>query len=125
MDTSYQKIFNLMVDHLPENWEKFSMYFATVDNMMDFKYYIDVGNGYIDCFNQENYNKKDFIKLTFSIDEILSAEKNALPKKKRWTVFTMHVSSTGKFKVDYFYDDISKNFIEYREKWEKDYIVNK
>ena len=125
MDSTFQRVFNALIDYLPEDWERVAIYYATVDGMIDFNYYVDTGSGYVNCFLRKEYDRDSFDDLTFSLRDILAKDREALPKKKRWNVFTMYVTSEGKFKVDYFYDDISKNFMEYHENWEKSFIINK
>lgn len=118
---NYQKIFNIISKYLPKNWKNLSLYFAFTENMISHKYYVDLGKGYIDCFHL-GYDKATLRQIFFPIDNILMQERNELPKSKQWTVFTMFISSSGKFNVNYDYEDISKTFIEYEQKWEEKYI---
>ncbi len=122
MEMDFQKIYNTMVDYVPKQWERLAIFFAIVDNMFEFKYFVDSGEGYVDCFSLKEYKSTPFNILAFKIKKILSSERNNLPKEKQWSVFTMFVQSSGKFQVDYMYDDISENLISYREEWEEKHI---
>lgn len=125
MDNVFQEVLNTVIDYLPENWERVAIYFARVNSMIDFNYYVDDGKGYESAYTRKEYNSDDYNELTLDLNDLLMAERDKLPKKKQWSVFTMFVQSSGKFKVDYSYDNISKTFLEYKEKWEQEYIINK
>ena len=90
--------------------------------MYECKYYVDKGDGYVDCYLLEGFEAKEFYNLAMDLKQILSAERNTLPKRKQWSVFTMSVASTGKFNVEYFYDNISKTYITYRQEWENKHV---
>lgn len=122
MNTDFQKIYGLISKHLPKNWESVAIYFAIVDNMFDFKYYVNCGNGYVDCFNLKEYDDISYKMLAINLKKTLSLSRDTLPKEKQWSVFTMFVNCSGKFNVDYLYDNISDIFVPYRKEWEKTYI---
>ena len=58
------------------------------------------------------------------VHAFIKQTRNNLPENKRWSVFTMFISSSGKFKTNFSYDNISKTYIEYRNNWEIENIKN-
>ena len=96
-----------------------AIYYAVVDNIVDFKYYLDEGKGYIDCFNLKDYSKEKFRDLRFAVDDVLLEDRKYLPQDKQWSVFTMFISNTGKFETNFSYDNISEDFYKWHENWEK------
>ena len=116
----FQKVYDIISDYLPESWDRLAVYYAVVENMVDFKYYVDEGNGYVDCFKLKEYSKEKFRALRFGIDDVLLEDRKELPQDKQWSVFTMFVLSSGKFETNFGYDNISETFHEYHEKWEKE-----
>ena len=121
----FQGVYNLISEHLPEGWVNLAIYYATSGTMFEFKYYVDSGKGYVDCSNLKEYNENNFYKLAIDVHTFIKQTRNNLPENKRWSVFTMFVSSSGKFKTNFSYDNISKTYIEYRNNWEKQNIKNK
>ena len=125
MESVFQDVFSKIEDHLPSDWQRVAIYFAKVNKMMDFKYYVDTGDGYVVNLRLADYDGLECAKLTIAIDKLLMAERDKLPKKQQWSVFTMFIDSSGKFKVDYYYDNISKTFPQYKADWESKFIYNK
>ena len=121
----FQKVYDILLDYLPKSWDRLAIYYAVIDNMVDFKYYVDEGNGYVDCFNLKDYSKEKFRALRFGIDDVLLEDRKKLQQDKQWSVFTMFVSSSGKFETDFSYEDISETFHQFHENWEKENITNK
>lgn len=116
----FQKVYDIISYYLPESWGRLAIYYAVVDNIVDFKYYLDEGKGYVDCFNLKDYSKEKFRDLRFAIDDVLLEDRKHLPQDKQWSVFTMFISSSGKFETNFSYEDISETFHQYHEKWEKE-----
>ena len=121
----FHGVYNLISEHLPENWDKLAVYYATSGSMFELKYYVDSGKGYVDCNNLKEYDENNFYKLTIDVHSFIKQIRSNLPENKRWSVFTMFISSSGKFETNFSYDDISKSYIEYRNNWEKENIKNK
>ena len=122
MEINVQQIHGAIANHLPDSWERYVIYFAISNNMFEFKYYVDEGKGFVDCYALAGYDDSAFYSLALEIKQMLSFERNKLPKRKQWSVFTMSVASTGKFNVEYFYDNISKTYITYRQEWEAKHV---
>lgn len=116
-----QLIFDVISSYLPKKWKKVALYFAISGNLIDPKFYVDLGQGYIDCF-QLGYEDNILMDIFFSLEKILTAERNALAAKNKWSVFTMFVTSTGKVEANYEYNDIRDTYIDYQQNWERKYI---
>lgn len=122
-NNNLQEIFDVLLGYLPKKWKKVALYSAASGNMTSTKFYVDCGKGYIDCFHLD-YDKTTLIKIFFTIESILSAERKGLTGIHKWTVFTMFVNSKGKVEANYDYTDISETYIDYHAEWEKKNIFN-
>ena len=121
----FHGVYNLISEHLPKKWDRLAIYYAVVNNMVDFKYYVDLGKGYVACFNLKDFSKESFRALRSALGDVLLEERKQLQQDKQWSVFSMFVSSSGKFKINFGYDNISETFHQYHENWEKENIKNK
>ena len=117
-----QKVFNNVSVYLPSGWKKFALYIAFSGNTSFHKFYVDTGNGYVDCFHL-GYDKPTLRNIFISIEDILLEERQKLPQKKTWNIFTMFVYGTGKFEINFGYEDVSDTFLEHHQKWENDFII--
>ena len=118
---NFQTIFNIISDYLPKKWDKVAMYFLCSGNMFISKFYVDMGNGFVDCYNL-GYQRPVLGRIFRSLEAVLIKERTELPPKNVWSVFTMLVDSNGKFEADYEYEDVSETFIEHQKKWEEKHI---
>ena len=119
----FQNTFNLLLDYLPVDWNKWIFYAAYTNGSYSMKYYTkSEDSGWIDCFSQKDITRSDLIKLFIKINNSLSKERNDLSDKDRWTVLSMIVDSNGNMTSEFDYTDISDCEIEYERKWEKKYL---
>ena len=121
---NFNEIFNCIGEHLPNNWKKLALYFLFSGNMTSRKFYVDNGQGYVDCCNM-GYEKTILRQIFYQIEDILYDERNKLPKKDQWSVFTMFVKKSGEFDVKYEYGDFGETFVEHQTNWEKENIYKK
>ena len=121
----FQKVYGEVADYLPKGWKSVAIYYAVSGNMTHFKYYVDSGKGYVNCFNLNECGKENFKKIRSGLDNILLEDRKNLQQSKQWSVFTMFISSAGNFETNFGYDDISEDFLNYHENWEKENIKNK
>lgn len=68
------------------------------------------------------YDDSTINNIFDSIENILINEREKLPPKKAWSVFTMFIDKSGKFDVKYDYGNMLNKFIKYQKKWEDKYI---
>ena len=118
----FQNIFEKIQDVLPHDWKRVMFYAGYTKGSYSMKYYVDNGDGYIDCFNLGNIKKTQLIQLFMSIDKIISCERKSLEENNKWTVLSMFVSSDGMVKTEFDYTDISENIISYENKWKQKYL---
>lgn len=124
MELNFQNIYNILEDYLPNKWKKIAIYYSFFGNSAGGKFYINNGKGFIDCF-QLGYQQKDIIKSLMQIQNIIDYERSKLPKNKQFTEFEMIVDQTGKFNVNYGYDDISEISLKRQQEWEDKNIKGK
>lgn len=122
-ELSFQKVYELLDDILPDQWKKIAFYVQYGDDSYSMKYYYkDNSDVYHDCF--ENGITKSMRKTFDRINKyILSFRKKTPTKNELWSVMTMIISSDGKFKVDYDYSDISDDPVGYTLRWKKQYLI--
>lgn len=120
----FQKVFDLIQPHLPEEWEKMVLYVGYTEGSYSMKFYTCDANGtYTDCFSQKGANKVKLVQLFMSIDKVLAPERKALEDKNKWSVMTMIVDSEGAMKSEFDYADIRENTIAYERSWKEKYIM--
>lgn len=122
-NVSYQSIFNILQEILPDNWHKVVFYAEYGESSYSMKYFVDFGDGqYIDCFRLKGITKQDIIKAFVVIDSQIMPIRKELSKKDTWTVMTLVVDENGNFKADYEYKDISEDLVGYYNGWKNRYL---
>ena len=122
-NVSYQSIFNILQEILPDNWHKVVFYAEDGESSYSMKYFVDFGDGqYIDCFRLKGITKQDIIKAFAVIDSQIMPIRKELSKKDTWTVMTLVVDENGNFKADYEYKDISEDLVGYYNGWKNRYL---
>lgn len=116
---SFQTLLDKIVPFLPSGWKRLLVYLAKNEGVSDFKYYVDSGKGFIECFYLEGFDIAEFSILAFDVDDIFNDEWENLAKSERWSLMTMVVESSGRFEVDYGYDPIGEGLHQYYEEWKK------
>lgn len=119
----FQIIFDKLQEVVPVKWHKIIFYAAYTNGSYGMKYYVDMGNGqFTDCFSIEGISDMRLMKLFVSLDKDIAVYREQLEDLKKWNVLTMMIESTGTFKTDFDYSDISENFISYEKDWAKRYL---
>lgn len=122
-DAVFQNILDSLGTVLPSKWEKVIFRADYTDGSYSMKFYVDYGNGdYIDCFKLGTPSKQQILSAFRSINKDIAVERQGLSAKEKWSVMTMAIEQSGKFKADFDYTDISKNIISYQTAWEKRYL---
>ncbi|NLL06494.1 MAG: DUF600 family protein [Clostridiaceae bacterium] len=130
LNTIYGKIANKLNDIIPEQWDKIYMYGEVSEDVREtFFYYFTpskdepVYSHYIP--NVFNINEMEYYK---SLEQLLDLLKELWLEFKNndqeaWTNLTFVLESTGKFKVDYDYTDLSEaDPNEWQILWEYKYL---
>ena len=122
-EVSYQSIFNILQEILPDDWHKVVFYAQYDENSYSMKYFVDSGDGnYTECFKLKDISKRDIIKAFAVIDSQIMPIRKELSKKDTWTVMTLVVDENGNFKADYEYKDISEDLVGYYNGWKNRYL---
>ena len=118
----YQKILDLTIGYVPEDFEKIVFYIAYTDGGYEIKYYVKDNKQYIDCYNIESVNDDELVDLFDDIDKVISKERKKLDKDNVWSIMTLVISADGKFNAYFSYDDIVDNEVENFKKWKSKYL---
>jgi uncharacterized protein (TIGR01741 family) len=110
----YGKIADALNDVIPENWDRVYMYAELVEDVSEvfFYYYPSGSNEFIYCLDipklfEVSENEYDSLmdKLTDELYKLWYEFKNN--GQEQWTNLTFILESSGKFKIDYDYTDLS------------------
>lgn len=124
MDEKYlQEIFSVLEGVLPLKWNNVAFYASYSTGSYSMKYFVDCGQGYIDCFSLAEVKRTQVIRAFLSIDKIISAKRNSLDEKNRWNLIGIFVDSAGKINVEFDYSNINENYIEYEQDWKAKHLV--
>ena len=121
-DVPEAKIFECFKDFLPKKWKKFAMYYITSGNMMTYKFWVDCGKGYIDCYNLKGFDKDNRKALDNKLIPTIISSRSNLPKEKQWSMFSMIVTNDGKIHVDYNYENMEETYFLHQQRWEDEVI---
>jgi uncharacterized protein (TIGR01741 family) len=132
MGLLYQKIANLIVNMIPEEWDKVLLYSEIRDGYSRvFFYYYPQGTVSptysLDITDKFQINKTQFNKLEDELYDCFSElfEEFKIQEQEPWTSLTYSLDNTGKMNINYRYEDISQiSSVEKREKWEAEYLVS-
>lgn len=122
-DIDYQKIADILKKVLPEEWSKTVFYAEYTTGSYSMKYYVDLGDGkYVDCYSLKQFSKIQLIRAWIEIDKEISEIRKELEENDKWSVLTIQIDRSGKFKADYDYDNHEEATITYHEKWKRQYL---
>ena len=119
----FQKVFDLIQEHLPTNWKKVALFAGYATGSYSINFYVMNEEGlYVECYKLWTAPKAILIKLFIEINKILEQSRKAENGQFRWTVFTMIVDCKGNMKTYFDYEDISEYVIAYEKKWKEKYL---
>lgn len=106
-----QKIFNILQDHLPNNWVEvcfFAGYYR--EDSGYFKYWVKLDNGqYIDCFTlipkPQPGEKDDLQEQLMMLHREMQSVRVKLNEKQKWVCMEMIITNQGKLSKKYDYAD--------------------
>lgn len=122
----FQKIFDILIDFLPENWSKLAYMAEFYEGSYSMKFYVKTQNtDYISCLDMENFDNNKFIIKTIELNKIISENRLQLNEDKRWNAMAMIVDSNGKMTTDFDYANANEidDMIDYQINWEKKHLV--
>ncbi|MBR7161008.1 MAG: DUF600 family protein [Clostridia bacterium] len=122
-ETIFQNIFDLLEDHLPDEWQKVALYAAYTAGSFSINFHVMDSSGvYVDCYQCKSISKPKLLKLFMDIHQILEPSRKTADGKQPWTVFTMTVDCEGNVKIHFDYEDIGNASIAYEKKWKEKYL---
>jgi uncharacterized protein (TIGR01741 family) len=130
MEQIYQQIANILVNIVPEEWEKFFLYaeFREGYKKVFFYYYTQSRKKPVyslDITEIFNISEDDFDELENELYNCFTRlwEEFREQEQELWTNLTFMLERTGKMKINYGYEDISElSPVEKQDKWEAEYL---
>jgi uncharacterized protein (TIGR01741 family) len=130
MEQLYQRIASILVEMIPEDWNKVYLYAEIREGYRKvFFYYYPVGYErpvyHLDITEKFHFDEDLFDelenKLYTCFSELLNEFK--IQEQEPWTHLTYILESTGAMKIKYGYEDVSHiSPVEKQEKWEAEYL---
>ncbi|MFS0749856.1 immunity protein YezG family protein [Oceanobacillus sp. 1P07AA] len=130
MEIQYQKAANLLVDMIPEPWEKVFLYAEIREGYSQVYFYYYPENQGAPVYNIDipdifDVNIKEYKGLKhdlyYCFEELLNEFSNQ--GHELWTSLTFILDNSGKMNIDYGYEDISEiSPVEKQDKWEEKYL---
>lgn len=130
MEAIYQKVANILVEMIPEEWEKILLYAEVREGFSQvFFYYYPVNQEQpvysLDIVDMFNIDKPLHRKLKQELYDCFEELWNEfmVQDQELWTSLTYILDNMGKMKLNYGYEDISENSPdEKQDKWEAEYL---
>lgn len=130
MEAIYQKVANILVEMIPEEWEKILLYAEVREGFSQvFFYYYPVNQeqpvyslDIVDMFNIDIPLHRKLKQELYDCFEELWNE-FMVQDQELWTRLTYILDNMGKMKLNYGYEDISEiSPDEKQDKWEAEYL---
>ncbi|ART75178.1 cytoplasmic protein [Sutcliffiella horikoshii] len=130
MEIIYQKVANILVEMIPEEWEKVLLYAEVREGFSQvFFYYFPLNQqqpvyslDIVDSFNVEKTSHKKLKQELYECFENLWNEFK-IQDQEQWTNLTYLLDNSGRMKLNHGYDDISElSPDEKQDKWEAEYL---
>lgn len=130
MEVIYQKVANILVEMIPEEWEKILLYAEVREGFSQvFFYYYPVNKEKpvysLDIVDEFNTGKPLHRKLKQELYDCFEELWNEfkVQDQELWTSLTYILDNKGRMKLNYGYDDISEiSPDEKQDKWEAEYL---
>lgn len=114
LNSIYQKIAQTINETIPEEWSKVLMYGEIADGTGTAFFFYYNPNSELPIYSHDiseiySLNEEEYDKLWYQLlDELkLLSDEFKNNNQEQWTNLTFTLESTGKFKVDYDYEDLS------------------
>lgn len=130
MEVICQKVANIFVEMIPEEWEKILLYAEVREGFSQvFFYYYPVNQeqpvyslDIVDVFNIDKPLHRKLKQELYDCFEELWNE-FMVQDQEQWTSLTYILDNMGRMKLNYGYDDISEiSLDEKQDKWEAEYL---
>ena len=122
IDVSYQKIIDIIVPTIPENWEKVVCRIMYFGDSCEIKYYVKDNSGYRDSFAL-NLDNQVIIDTILMVEKEVRKVRENLSGDELWSLATIVFRSDGYFWADFNYEvDILENTDAMRA-WKMKYLT--
>ncbi|MCY7949286.1 immunity protein YezG family protein [Bacillus inaquosorum] len=128
----YQKIAEYLNEMIQSQWEKIVLYAEILDDSADIYFYFTTSNNsdYLYSHNipeQFNVSEEIYDQLLIELQELFEElkEEFKLGNQDIWTNLTLKLENTGKFSIDYNYDDVLSSELDdlqRRDVWKYQYL---
>jgi uncharacterized protein (TIGR01741 family) len=129
IESIYQEIANKVNVMIPEQWDKLFLYTQVDEPSTVYFYYYPIEQEtpvyYLEIPKRFEVERREVNDRVFSILDLFRILQEEFRKNKQelWTNLTFILESTGKFKIDYSYEDLSKvDFYEQHIIWRYKYL---
>lgn len=133
MEHFYQKAANILIDMIPEDWDKVLLYAEIREGYSQIYFYYYPSHQHngnrpvysldiMDIFEIDiNYHRDRKRELYECFEELWNEFK--IQGQEQWSNLTYILESTGRMNIQYGYEDISQmNPVEKQEQWEAKYL---
>ncbi|WP_259425108.1 antitoxin YezG family protein [Bacillus velezensis] len=128
MGELYQKIAEHLNEMIPSQWEKIVLYTEILDDSADIYFYFTTPNNSDYLFSHYipeyfDVSEEIYDQLLIELQELFEElkEEFKLGNQDIWTNLTLKLENTGKFSIDYNYDDVLSSELadlQRRDVWE-------
>ncbi|WKB36503.1 DUF600 family protein [Terrilactibacillus sp. S3-3] len=131
MEVIYQKVANVLIDIIPEDWKKILLYAEVRKGFSQvYYYYYSIKNDKpiysLDITELFSVNENEFDELETELYDCFKKLWNEfkVQEQEQWTYLTFILNNTGQMmKINYGYEDVSQlGPVEKQEKWEAKYL---
>lgn len=122
--TMFPGIVSILERTLPDDWNTVIFYAKYSDDAFSIEYYVKMrqSNSFIKCFSIPGIERAALLNDFIEIDKVISAERESLDQSKRWSSMTLVLQASGKFRVDYGYDNLDESPYLKKQEWKKKYL---
>lgn len=130
MEQIYQQVANILVNIIPEEWEKIYLYAEMREGYKKVFFYYYPLNGdkpiySLDITELFNISEDEFDEQENKLYNCFTDLREEFKEQEQdeWTNLTFFLDNTGEMKINYGYEDISQiNPVEKQENWETEYL---
>lgn len=75
------------------------------------------------CLDLSGATVDELVPTFIEVDGLITSERRSLGAKDRWSCMTLVVTSNGRLRADYEYEDLSDSSFEHKEAWKHRYLT--
>lgn len=117
LNIDFQRIYDLISESLPTDWEEIVLYCINIDGSYEVKYFVKIEElGYIECFD-----------LGIPFDKVVGILSDLyelfVSDTMRWRSITVKIDSSSEFNSVADYSDESITYEDYLSNWKNQYLI--